>query len=204
MVFPDSESCSGSDGQQITKQWPCPFFRVSLALGSALELLLSPTITSCHIQYTFHCTLQSNWEVVHCSCIESLQNTDFFLSAYEIPSKPSFFTFPICFKCWTTIKWPMLSSLATSYVVLRGLASMILSIGHWSTSDSWPLSSSSPRLLSPLQNFLNNHCTVHSLSVPWPNALLMLQVVSDVLEHIFNSNKKIIQMCFLCNIVSLV
>ena len=66
MVFPDSESYSGSDGQQTTKQWPCPFFHVSLALGSVLELLLSPTITSCHIQSTFHCTLQSNWEVVHC------------------------------------------------------------------------------------------------------------------------------------------
>ena len=70
MVFPDSDSYSGSDGQQTSKQWPCPFFRISLALGSALELLLSPTITSCHTQSTFHCTLQSNWEVVHCSCKE--------------------------------------------------------------------------------------------------------------------------------------
>ena len=37
----DSESCSGSDRQQTTKQWPWFFFfYTSLALGSTLELLL--------------------------------------------------------------------------------------------------------------------------------------------------------------------
>ena len=45
-----------ADGQMVTMT----FSGVSLALGSALELLLSPTITSCHIQSTFHYTLQSN------------------------------------------------------------------------------------------------------------------------------------------------
>ena len=42
----------------------------------------------------------------------------------------SFFTFPICSKGQTTIEWLMLSSLATSQVVVRGSALMILLVGH--------------------------------------------------------------------------
>ena len=49
----------------------------------------------------------------------------------------------------------------------------------------------SSRLFTPLQNFLNRHCTVCSLVVPGPNALLMLQAVSAALWPILNSNKKI-------------
>ena len=46
---------------------------------------------------------------------------------------------------------------------------------NWSlsTSDGQPLCSSPSRLLSPLQNFLNYHCTVRWLAVPEPNTLLM-------------------------------
>ena len=47
-----------------------PFFGVSLALGSALELLLGPAteliIAGCHMQSIFHCTSQSDRERVHC------------------------------------------------------------------------------------------------------------------------------------------
>ena len=32
-----------------------------------------------------------------------------------------------------------------------------------------------------LQSFLNHRCTVRSLAVPWPSALLTLRVVSDAL-----------------------
>ena len=44
-------------------------FMVKLALGSALELLLSKTtelvvIAGCHIKSTFHCTSQSDLEMV--------------------------------------------------------------------------------------------------------------------------------------------
>ena len=53
----DLESCGASDRQQTTKQWPWPFFGASLALGSALELLLSPAtelvINDCHIKFSF-------------------------------------------------------------------------------------------------------------------------------------------------------
>ena len=49
-----------------------------------------------------------------------------------------------------------------------------------STSDDHPLCSSSSGV-SSLQNFLNHHCTVCSLAVSGPNALLMLQLVSCAL-----------------------
>ena len=46
------------------------FWGASLALGSALEHLLRPVtelvIASCHIKSTFHCTSQSNQEMVRC------------------------------------------------------------------------------------------------------------------------------------------
>ena len=50
------------------------FFGASLALGSTLELLLSPIteliVASCHITSTFHRMSQSDREMVHCCCIE--------------------------------------------------------------------------------------------------------------------------------------
>ena len=74
MVSPGSESCSGSNGQETTKQWPWPFLGESLALGSALELLLGPVtevvITGCCMKSTFHHMSQSNLEMVRCCCIE--------------------------------------------------------------------------------------------------------------------------------------
>ena len=114
----------------------------------------------------------------------------------------NFFTFPICFKCQMT-KWSTLSSSAPPHVVVRGSASTMALNCCLSTSNGWPLCSSS-RLSSPLQNFLNYQCTVHLLAVPGPNTLLMLQVVSPALWSILNSNKKITQIFFLSNIISIV
>ena len=72
-----------------------------------------------------------------------------------------------------------------------------------STSNGWSLGSSS-RLSSSLQNTLNHYCTVHLLTVPGPNVLLVLQIVSTALQPILNSNKKIARICFLSNILSIV
>ena len=69
-----------------------------------------------------------------------------------------------------------------------------------STSDGQPLCSSSSRLSSHLQNFLNHHCTVWLLAVPGPNGLLTLRVVSTALGPILNWNNKIAWICFLSNI----
>ena len=57
---------------------------------------------------------------------------------------------------------------------------MILSVGRYQL----PMASHYiPHLQgsSPLQNFLNHHCTVHSLAIPGPNVLLMLLVISAAL-----------------------
>ena len=64
--YQDSESYTGSDKQQTTKQWLWPFFGARLAMLSALKLL-SPTtelvVTGCLIKSTFHRTSQSNVHV---------------------------------------------------------------------------------------------------------------------------------------------
>ena len=116
----------------------------------------------------------------------------------------SFFTFTICFECQMTIEWLTMSSLALSHVVVRGSTSMIALSWSLSTYDGQLLGSSFSRLSSPLQNFLNHHCTVCSLAVPGPNVLLMLWVVSSALRPILNTNKKTRQICFLSNIISIV
>ena len=134
-----------------------------------------------------------------------IQNDDFFICS-QLMRHPSIkhCHFSICFKCPTTIGWSMLSSLATSYIVVRGSASMIALIWFLSTSDGLPLCSSPLRLLSPLQNFLNHPYPVCSLAVSGPNASLMLQVVSSALWPIFNLNKKIAQICIWSNNISIV
>ena len=108
----------------------------------------------------------------------------------------SFSTFLLCFKCQMTTEWLMLSSWTTSCVVLRGSASMMALNLSLSTSDGQPLWSSS-RLSSPLWNFLNYHCTVRSLVVPGPDALLMLRIVSAAfLTHFELKIRKLLKNAF--------
>ena len=63
-------------------------------------------------------------------------------------------------------------------------------------SDWTDWCSLSSRLSSPLQNLRNQYCTVRSLAIPGPNALLMLWVVSSALWLVWNSNKNITRICF--------
>ena len=70
----------------------------------------------------------------------------------------SFFTFPICFKCWMTIEWSMLSSSATSPVVVRGSASMILAVGHCQL----PMASHCAHLLGKTSRTITGHTFVSS------------------------------------------
>ena len=62
-----------------------------------------------------------------------------------------------------------------------------------STSDDQSLHSSPSRLLSPLQNFLIHHCTVHSLAVLGSNASLMLWAISAALHF---ELKKLLEFAF--------
>ena len=83
-----------------------------------------------------------------------------------------------------TIEWLTFSTSATSLVIVRGSALMMALNWSLSISSGWPPHSSSSRLLSPLQNFLNQHCPVHPLAVPGP--VTLLPVVSIALP-ILNS-----------------
>ena len=65
------------------------------------------------------------------------------------------------------------------------------------TSDGQQLCSSSSRLSSPLQNFLNHPYTVCLLAVPEPNALWMLWGVSAALHPILTWIKKLFE-CIFC------
>ena len=96
----------------------------------------------------------------------------------------------------------MSSFVAPSPVAGRGSA---LALGcSLSPSDGRPLCSLSSRLSSPLQKFLNHHCTVCLLAVPGPNASLMLWVVFAPIGPILKPSTKIDGICFLSNTISLV
>ena len=59
--------------QLTTKWWPWPLWGASLALGSALELLIPTTelaVAGCHIKSTLCHMSQYNWELVCCYCVE--------------------------------------------------------------------------------------------------------------------------------------
>ena len=127
-----------------------------------------------------------------------------FQSVHEALTYQAFSPFSICFKCRMTIEWLTLSSSATSDVVVRALASTMALNCHYQllTGKGQPLRSSSSRLSSPFQKFLNHHSTVCSLAVPGLNVLLMLQVVCFFTTHF--ERKKITQICFLSNSILIV
>ena len=103
----------------------------------------------------------------------------------------SLFTFPTCFKWKMTIELSTLNFRATSYVVERGSASMILSVACCKLPTAGLIFKgliSFANLESPL------HCTFISIT---GSNVLMLRVVSTALPHILNSNKKITQISFL-------
>ena len=151
----------------------------SLALENALELLLGPStelvITSCHIKSTFHRSSQSNQEMILCCCVRVIEDNT---------SKQRFFWFAV--SSWNTHLPRVLFHLSNLLQMLNNdrmfdieffgnFSCSYKRIGFndalsWllSTSDDWPLHSSSSSLSSPLQNFLKHHCTVCLLAVPGP------------------------------------
>ena len=162
------------------------FFGATLAWGSALELLLNPTTgAGCHQLYKIHfsphiairlrngsllCRIKRQRVAVY--GVAQSRTRLKWLSSSSSTSKPwllwfsvsswgthlpSFFTFPICSRCWMTIEWSTLSSSATSHVVIRGSALTMALDWSLSASDGQPLCSSSSRIL---KNFLNHHWTV--------------------------------------------
>ena len=100
----------------------------------------------------------------------------------------NFFTFPICFKCRMIVEWSTLSFFGNFSYCCKSISFDDSLSWSLSTSNGQPLCSSSSRLLSPLPDFLNHHCTVCPLRVPGSQALLMSWVVSAALWPILNSN----------------
>ena len=184
-------------------------FGASLILGSALELLLGLApelvIAGCCIQSALsHIT--SSWEMVCCCRIQqektTLQNEDAFdLSQLMRNPLTELLYLSSLLQMSNNCRMAdteFLGNFSCSWKRIRFNDPLSWSL---STSSGWPLWSSSSRLSSPLQNFLNHHCTVHSSST-WLNKLVMLQVVSTALWHILNLNRKFTQICFLSNINS--
>ena len=198
--------CNGFTGiqkavvDQTTQQWPWPLFWCNFGFGESLgasfpsscwggyQLLLYKI--HCHnlIEKLFIAVAQNErwW------CFKMTVFFWFVVSSWGTHIL-SFFTISVCFKYQVTIEQSMLSSWASSRIVVPGSASMMAFSWSLSTSNGWPLCSSSSRLLSPLQNFLNQHCPVHPLAVPGPVTLLMLPVVSIALP-ILNSLHRILEL----------
>ena len=145
MVCWDSESCSGSDQQQTTEQWPWLLFWCKLGFGKCFGVS-SQSIhwAGCHwflykIYFSLHITIQlRNGSLLLCRIREyKLQNDIFFW--FAVSSWGTHLTEPFHLSSWlqhqTTVEWLMLGSWTASHVVVEGSASMILSVV---VSFQWP------------------------------------------------------------------
>ena len=140
--------------QHTTKQWPWRFLGCKFGLGSALELLLGPNtelvVTSyfslvqtlragcCQLSYTVHFLahitiwLRSGSLFLHRIKEDDTSKWQFLLFFSQLLWHPliELLHLSSLLKCQPTVQWSVLNSLATSAVVVRGSAVMILSLGH--------------------------------------------------------------------------
>ena len=198
------KNCNGWDRSPTTKQSAWPSFGATLALGSVVELRWHLTtelsIGGCCKEPTFYRKSQPSRETGRSCCVKegkmTLHNSISF-GCHSIREAPIYQVF----LSFQSLKWLEIvvyltsNSEASSWTVVRGFASTKALNWSLSTSDGQPLWSSS-RLSLPPKNFLNHHCSVRSVVVPGPNALLISQAVSAAFRHNFNWNKKIVQICF--------
>ena len=114
------------------------FSDTSLTLESALELLLGATtelvVSDCWIKIYFlvtcHNPIKKWFLFVAYNKGRHFKVTSFWFAVSLWGTHlSSFITFPICFTFRTTIKLLMLSSSTPSHIVVRGSASMIISVG---------------------------------------------------------------------------
>ena len=169
------------------------FFGANLAFGSALELLLSPAtelvITSYGIKSILsYITIRSR-NVLLLLYRKREEDTSKWHFPWFVDNSwgthlSSFFTFPICVKCWVTIEWLVDDGFFGNFswsckrISFDDPAIWLLSNFQWLATAL-----SSSRLLSPLLNFLNHHRTIHLLEIPGPNALLMLSCLCCFTTH---------------------
>ena len=119
-----------------------------------------------------------------------------FQSTHKAPHLLSFFIFPICFKCWKTIEWLVLSSLATFLHSCKKISFDDALSWSLPISDGRPLHFSSSRLSSPLQNFLNHHCTVCSLTVLGQMCCWCCELSSLLYEVFWIRIRKLLKIAF--------
>ena len=114
MVSPRFRSCSGSDRQQTTKRWPwlfwCKFgFGKCFGAASPFSHWAGHCRLSHAIHFSSHITIQSrNGSLLLCRTGEddtSERRFFWFLGSTWGTHLWSFFTFPVCVKCWMTTEW---------------------------------------------------------------------------------------------------
>ena len=135
-----------------------------------VQLLIWLSLIVYKIHFSSHVTIQlRNNLMLLCRIKEdNTSKLQFLKSAFNSwdTHLPSFFTSPVWFKCQMTIEWSMLSSLASSHVLVRGSASMDPLSWLLSTSDGQPMCSLSLRL-SSLQSFSKHQGTAWFISSSW-------------------------------------
>ena len=112
-----------------------------------------------------------------------------------------FFTSSICFKYWTTLECLMLNSWAASHVVIKGSASMISLNWSLSPSGDWLLIF---KVLVSFATTLKPPLHYTFVSSFWAKCVVDVVSCPTVLQPILNSNKKIIRICSVPSIISIV
>ena len=199
----------GQYWQQTIKQWPWPFCGASLALGSALELLLSPItelgVAGCRINSIFiaHQNPNEKWFITVQNKRRHFKMKIFFLLICgQLMRHPlivlfHLFNFLQMLNNCRMVDVDFFSNLCScKRISFDDYSQLVIVNFKWLVTVLFIF-----KALVSFGNFLH-HCTIHSLAVSGPTALLIMRVVSAALELILNLNQKITQICFLSNIIS--
>ena len=183
------ESCRISDQQQITKQWPSPFFLCKFGFGKCFGTSIpsSHWADHCWLSHAIHFSLQFKIRLRNGLLLCRIRwhfKTVIYLNFWSAHEAPTYQAFHISNLFQTANDHKM--------VWVEFLGNFLCNCKRISFGDalSWSLSTSndrpvcfSSRLLFPWQNFLNHHCTVHLLTILRPNVLLLMQDVSGGMTH---------------------
>ena len=112
-------------------------FLVQVWLGKVLWSFFSVQPLSWLSLIVVHHSLIEKRFFVACNKRRHFKMTIFLI--FGLPMEHPVFQLPVRCKCWMTVKWSTLSSLATSHVVARGSALIIALNWFLSTSDGQPL-----------------------------------------------------------------
>ena len=177
------------------------FFGASLALRSALKLLLRPTaeliVTGCHIKSTFHHTSQPDQEMVSSYCIAQERTT----------SKWWFLKFLFSSRGTHLSSFVHLSNLLLMpndhrMVNVEFFSNFLCSCKKISLRDDSQLVTvtfwrpATVLLIVKALVSLNHTCTACLLVVPGPDVLLTLQGVATALQPIWTWIRKLLKFAF--------